>query len=340
MYVDRFRFGNDPDRLAAVSQPSVFKLARKLKHLPRLASHARSIRRAYSALADAQSRLIFLDLLVYKYLGPYLSRLANDRAKFEELEAAMSVNIGSLPLKEPLTNSLGESLRLWSVRYNVTDLEIVTSRYGLYWMLHSDQYYFQRGEVYIGPGKGDVILDCGSHVGDISVRFAIDVGSDGKVFGFDPDPKHIAIGRENAIRNKLDGRMHFSACGVSDRTMEKPIELEDGAGRTINAGRRLSFSDASISIDNFCEQQAVQIVNYIKMDVEGSEMSALRGAERTIHRCRPKLAICVYHHPEDLWDIPNYLAERYPFYRLFLGHHSLHEEELVLYATPSNIQAL
>ena len=95
----------------------------------------------------------------------------------------------------------------------------------------------------------------------------------------------------------------------------------------------LKASDASTSIDVFCEQHELETVNYIKMDIEGSEMRALRGAERTIQRFRPKLAICVYHRPADLWEITNYIADRYRFYCLFLGHHSLHAEETVLYAS-------
>jgi FkbM family methyltransferase len=263
--------------------------------------------------------------------------LANDRAKFDKLESTMSASIESAPLKEPLTNSLGEALRLWSVRYNDTDLEVVTSRYGLYWMLHSDQYYLQRPSVFVGPQSGDVILDCGSHVGDTSIRFAIDVGPNGRVFGFDPDPIHVTISRENATRNQLDSRICFMTCGVSDRVVQKL--RGEGDSRTINASRTLTAADGSLSIDFFCEQQEVDTVNYIKMDIEGSEMKALRGADRTIQRCRPKLAICVYHRPADLWEITNYVAEQYPFYRLFLGHHSLHEEETVLYAMPPTVQS-
>jgi hypothetical protein len=73
-------------------------------------------------------------------------------------------------------------------------------------------------------------------------------------------------------------------------------------------------------------------VDVIKMDIEGAETAALEGASEVIDRCRPKLAICLYHTPSDLWTIPNQVRRQYPFYRLFLGHHSLHLEETVMYA--------
>jgi hypothetical protein len=69
------------------------------------------------------------------------------------------------------------------------------------------------------------------------------------------------------------------------------------------------------------------------MDIEGSEMNALRGAENIIIQHRPKLAICVYHKPADLWEIPLYLKELVSDYKLHLRHHSDFLNETVCYAT-------
>jgi FkbM family methyltransferase len=328
MYVDRFRFA----RSTAAPRPLLRDLAGGTRRIPRLLSQTGQILRAYRALFDPQSRLIFRDLLVYRYASPQLTTLVNDRLKFEQLESRMAANIASLPMQKTITNSLGEPLCIWFIRYKGVDLEVITSKYGLYWMLDSDQYYLQRNDTFVAPRSGDVVLDCGSHVGDISLRFAIDVGPNGQVFGFDPDPKHVAISRDNALRNRLSSRMHFVACGVSDHVVEKSESIEEAPASSVNAGRRLGPSDALTSIDFFCRSQQLDVVNYIKMDIEGSEMEALRGARYTIQRCRPKLAICLYHKPKDLWEITNYIAEQYPFYCLFLGHHSLHAEETVLYA--------
>ena len=73
-------------------------------------------------------------------------------------------------------------------------------------------------------------------------------------------------------------------------------------------------------------------VTFLKMDIEGSELAALRGAERIIREQRPKLAICVYHKPEDLWEIPSLLLSYHPDYKLYLRHYSINETETVLYA--------
>ena len=74
-------------------------------------------------------------------------------------------------------------------------------------------------------------------------------------------------------------------------------------------------------------------LDFIKMDIEGSELSALRGAESSIRRWQPKLAISLYHRPEDFFSIPLWIDALGVGYRLFLDHYSIHNEETVLYAS-------
>ena len=99
----------------------------------------------------------------------------------------------------------------------------------------------------------------------------------------------------------------------------------------IEPGHRLDPIDSSVTIDDFCRHERIARVDLIKMDIEGSEAAALEGAHETIERTRPKLAVCLFRQASDLWTIPNTVRRRYPFYRLFLGHHSLHLEETVIY---------
>lgn len=73
-------------------------------------------------------------------------------------------------------------------------------------------------------------------------------------------------------------------------------------------------------------------VTFIKMDIEGSEANALRGAENIIRKYRPKLAICVYHRQDDLWTIPSLILDYHPDYRLYLRTYSLGWGETVIYA--------
>jgi FkbM family methyltransferase len=75
-------------------------------------------------------------------------------------------------------------------------------------------------------------------------------------------------------------------------------------------------------------------VNYIKMDIEGAEQRAIDGARHVIKQNRPSLAICVYHTPEDLWEVPlkiNEMVDNYAFFLRVHGHTGL---STVLYAIP------
>ncbi len=62
-------------------------------------------------------------------------------------------------------------------------------------------------------------------------------------------------------------------------------------------------------------------VTFIKMDIEGSEVAALRGAEEILRTKKPQLAICVYHKTSDFWEIPSLIREGGLNYKLYLRHH-------------------
>lgn len=64
-------------------------------------------------------------------------------------------------------------------------------------------------------------------------------------------------------------------------------------------------------------------ITLLKMDIEGAEQAALRGAEGLIQTEHPpKLAICIYHRLQDMWEIPLYLKQLVPEYWISIRHHS------------------
>jgi hypothetical protein len=91
-------------------------------------------------------------------------------------------------------------------------------------------------------------------------------------------------------------------------------------------------STSTDSIDALVQRGAIGRVDFIKLDIEGSELSALRGADSTLRRFRPRLAIAAYHRPDDLVTIPEYLDSLGVGYRFRLGHFTIHREETVLFA--------
>ena len=68
------------------------------------------------------------------------------------------------------------------------------------------------------------------------------------------------------------------------------------------------------------------------MDIEGAELDALRGAENSIRKFRPKLAISVYHKLDHYWEIAQFIDSLGLGYRFALRHFTIHAEESVLFA--------
>ena len=74
-------------------------------------------------------------------------------------------------------------------------------------------------------------------------------------------------------------------------------------------------------------------VTFIKMDIEGSELMALKGAENIIKSQKPKLAICVYHKLEDIYEILDFILQMNPDYKFWLRHYCVTGDvDTILYA--------
>jgi hypothetical protein len=75
-------------------------------------------------------------------------------------------------------------------------------------------------------------------------------------------------------------------------------------------------------------------VSFIKMDIEGAELDAIRGARKTIRRDHPVLAACTYHQQDHLWRVPLLLQDVLPEAAIFLRAHRADGFDVVAYAVP------
>lgn len=101
-----------------------------------------------------------------------------------------------------------------------------------------------------------------------------------------------------------------------------------GTGGSRIVEQETDNSIAVVSLDSCVNDR----VTFIKMDIEGAEMEALKGAESIIKSQKPKLAICVYHKEQDMTEIPIFIKKLVPEYKLFMRHYSNDAGETVLYA--------
>jgi hypothetical protein len=89
------------------------------------------------------------------------------------------------------------------------------------------------------------------------------------------------------------------------------------------------------TIDETLTRLGLPKVDSIKMDIEGAELDALRGGEASIRKHRPRLTISLYHNPEDIEIIPRYLVSLDLGYRFYLDHHTIYNNETVLFGVPA-----
>jgi len=75
-------------------------------------------------------------------------------------------------------------------------------------------------------------------------------------------------------------------------------------------------------------------IDFIKLDVEGAEAQVLNGARNAIQRCRPVLALSLYHNPQDLWTLPELIFEICEDYNFYIRQHYHNSFESVFYAVP------
>ena len=83
-----------------------------------------------------------------------------------------------------------------------------------------------------------------------------------------------------------------------------------------------AISVESITIDEFVDENKINRLDFIKLDVEGSELEVLKGGERSIRKFKPKLAISIYHKLEHFFEIPLYLNKILPDWSFHLSLHS------------------
>jgi FkbM family methyltransferase len=183
------------------------------------------------------------------------------------------------------------------------------------------------------PGFGHrplAYLDGGAYDGD-SLRqlAALTGGRVAQAWLFEPDAANY--GRLVKSVSTMGVAAHCLPLALSDR--RHLLSFSGGVGE---AGHLSSEGDDSIAAVAIDDVLAGQAVDFIKLDVEGGEADALRGARRTLQSHRPVLAISGYHDPEDLWALPELIDSLIPSYGLFIRQHAFNSFDAVFYFIPKN----
>jgi FkbM family methyltransferase len=318
--VDTLRFPNGTEE--PPSAQALHCLGELLRDSPRL-------QLLYDLLADPADRELLTRVLAYRVLGHRKVELPLTARRLRRLtERAYSARTLARTAALGVNDWFADDYDLSALGYPVRLRAFVQT---IVCTFELEQYRCQ-GALPVEARPGDVVIDGGGYYGDSALYFSHLAGPEGRVLTFEFEPGSLELLEHNlGLNPELASRIEVIRAALWDRAGERVAFRTQGPGTAIVAGG--AGSTGTESIDALVERDAIGRVDFIKLDVEGCELSALRGAETTLRRFRPRLAVAAYHKPDDLVTIPEYLHGLGVGYRFRLGHFTIHLEETVLFAT-------
>ena len=192
---------------------------------------------------------------------------------------------------------------------------------GEYYDLESRQYF---DLPYLIHDKDEIFVDCGCLNGQTSKNFIRWANNQYKhIYAFEPEIDKIAECKKTLPQDKV------SIYNLATWGKKTKLHFSDGRGGSsciCQEGKVVVDAD---SLDNVLGDKKV---SFIKMDIEGAELETLKGSKHLIQKYHPKLAISIYHCPNDIYEIPLLLLQYNPDYTFYMRHYSYNPGETVLYA--------
>ena len=327
---DAERFSYD-----GIDRSQIFDIEKQKNFLFHFLTCGQNYFSVYQILDDAYSKELYKSLVLYKLLGHLHVKLpTNNFQHWENRKKASS--LASVPSKFKYKSLFGELRHFDDVQFAGSRLAVDCWPANLAWSFFIKAYFFERDNIIIRPAPGDYIIDAGACFGDTALAFAVTAGNDGFVYSFDPLESHGKIITHNIDQNQETIRnIRLFSCGLGDKCMDATSapESEHGleAGFSIDSAPDQSAYSVR-TIDSLVDSGDIKKIDFVKMDIEGYELRALKGAARAISRFKPKLAISIYHRNEDMYEIAQYVHDLGLGYKLFIDLYTIHTEELILYA--------
>ena len=169
-------------------------------------------------------------------------------------------------------------------------------------------------------------VDCGAYIGD-TVERMLDCtnGRASCIYAFEMDKENYVQLQTNVERLREQYGLspdlfHLYNAGVWNENGRQPYGKE-------LCGTQESFCLFKTEVVDYAELVKMDDllqgnrISFIKLDIEGAECNALKGARNIIQKNKPKIAVCLYHRLQDFWEIPSILKQMVPEYRFYVRHH-------------------
>ena len=303
------------------------------KALAFIAPHISNLEWLYSNLADEESRQTLVDVIAFRALGHSKIKLTINNPNYW----AVREKAFALPREgeEIDVGFLGWKLQKVSLEPFGYPIKILANKGANVTTFVHQQYRCVTPNGAIECQVGDHVIDAGACYGDTALYFSHLAGEFGRVASFEFLPQNLSV-----LKKNLDLNPTFAK---TIQVYQNPVWVESGKELFISGygpGTRVTEekitheadSVSTLKIDDVVGTREFPQVDFIKMDIEGAELQALKGAEESIRRFCPKLAITVYHSLADFWEIPQWIAQLGLGYQFYLRHFTIHSEETVLFA--------
>lgn len=240
------------------------------------------------------------------------------KAPYSDKYTALKIPKG-LYIDEPESNLHIETTAILRENYNgktILSDEFSTANY-----LKPFFNYWDTPELTLDEFEELTIIDCGAYDGDSIYNLKEKYGEKiKKVYALEPDSKTFETLSKNILAwGELADRSVLVNSAASDKKHNVRFFSAEVAGHIITEESENIDEGILVSCQKLDDLNVeVKGKLCIKMDIEGNELAALKGAENLLKKYKPELAICLYHKNEDMLELVKYIKSIVPEYNCII----------------------
>jgi FkbM family methyltransferase len=238
-----------------------------------------------------------------------LRRVGPGWTRRDRFDVARAVSRGAAPCSILWETPLGS---FWGGERDGRELDLLTLEQA------AGDIYEQRD---VTVRAGDVVVDVGAHLGTFT-RLALQRGAR-VVVAIEPNPVNTACLERTFATEIVAGRVRLVKAAAWHSPGSLTFEFGDSSqmghvGASAHSGQHpQTLNVRAVTLDQVAAELELERVDFIKMDIEGAERHALAGARRSLAAYKPRLAICIYHTPDDPDIVPRVVQDANGTYRTF-----------------------
>lgn len=197
-------------------------------------------------------------------------------------------------LKYLLMNKFVKLKREKIFQYDISTFDYVSIQEQFEEIFYRNGYYFK------ADNKNPIIIDCGANMG-FSIIYFKWLYPESTIYGFEPDKETFELLKRNVTKNKLTN-VHLINAAVSDKNGKIDFFIDPkhpgNPAMSTRCGRmpKNKVTVQSVSLSSFIKNNKLKQIDFIKMDIEGSEKEVLKDLNKNKMFNKIKKLLIEYHH--------------------------------------------